>query len=161
MKVSLTALLSLTVVAMTLSHAAGADDKETEKMKLELKALEGGWTVLGIELDGKDQPKEKNAPAKLEMKNGQLTGFGPTPLTFTIDPSKKPKHITLVAKDKDKDKDIIVNAIYELQRDNLKLVIPLVEKGKGPDNMRPEGFETKGKPVMLIKMKRAEPRPRS
>jgi hypothetical protein len=33
--------------------------------------------------------------------------------------------------------------------------MPLVEKGRGGSDMkRPEGFETKGKPVLLMKFKK-------
>ena len=53
-----------------------------------------------------------------------------------------------------------VNAIYELDGDELKIAMPLAPaKGSGAafENKRPEGFETtKDKPEMMMKLTRAK-----
>ena len=132
----------------TLPILAEEPDKE-KAIKDELKKLEGDWKVIGAEADGK--PLKEDLPPKFTFAGNKFTGFAPD-ATFTIDPTKKPKYLTIVAKVRDK--DIPVNAIYELENDQLKIGIPLVEKGKGPDNKRPESFETTGKPIFVFTAKK-------
>ena len=47
--------------------------------------------------------------------------------------------------------------IYELDKDGLKLCIPMAKPGKPFENVRPSLIDTKGKDAMLVKLKRAKP----
>src|SRR5258708_6281497 len=112
------------------SAIALTDDAKDKAIKDELAALQGKWKVVAVEGDGK--PIDKIEKPTFTFMDGKMSGFGPE-MTFTIDPTQKPKHITMVAKER----QITVNSIYSLEKDELKIAIPLVEKGKGPENKRP------------------------
>jgi uncharacterized protein (TIGR03067 family) len=150
MRRKLTEIAVIAAFVVGSSATALADEKQ---IKDELKKIEGKWQIVATEANGAALPKKGDDKAILTFTDSKMTGFGPE-MTFTIAPDQKPKHITLVAKLKDR--EITVNSIYELDGDELKIVIPLVEKGKGPENKRPDNFETKDKPVMLLKLKRAK-----
>lgn len=139
------ALFSLFVLALSAHAGEKGDAKE------DLKKLQGTWKVVALEVDGKAVPKEKS-PKEVVIEGKRLTGLGPE-MTLTLDPAKKPKWVDLTFKRDGK--AYPVRAVYEVSGDELKLCIPLAEKGKLFENKRPTGFETKGKPVMLLKARRA------
>src|SRR5262249_20844078 len=112
--------------------------------------LEGSWQIVGMEAFGKPAPPEK-APKKLVIAGGKLTGLGP-PMDIRLDPTKTPKWIDLTFK-KD-DKDYPLKAIYDLRGDELRLCIPLAKVGAAFENKRPEGFDTKDRPLALLRLKR-------
>jgi uncharacterized protein (TIGR03067 family) len=140
-------ILSILSVLFLATAAIAADEKPAAEEQAKLK---GKWQVISIEADGKPLKEQDKMPT-FDFTGDKMTGFGPE-MTFTIDPTKKPKQITLKAKVGER--DITINSIYAIEGDELKFMIPLVEKGKGPENKRPESFETKGKPVMLFTAKR-------
>jgi uncharacterized protein (TIGR03067 family) len=124
--------------------------------KDELKKLEGSWDVVGIEAGGMAVPAGKGAPEKLTIKDGKMTGFGPE-VSLSTDATKKPKWLNMTFTREGK--EATINAIYELDGDELKICMPLApKKGSGVafENKRPEGFETKGKTEMVIKVKKAK-----
>jgi uncharacterized protein (TIGR03067 family) len=131
-------------------NSVRADDKD------ELKKLDGAWDVVGMEAGGKEAPKGKGAVEKLTIKDGKLTGFGPE-IRLSTDATKKPKWLNMTFSIEGM--DVTINAIYELNGDELKICLPLApKKGSGAvfENKRPEGFDTKDKPEMLIKAKKAK-----
>jgi uncharacterized protein (TIGR03067 family) len=136
------------IALLACALVARADDKD------EVKKLEGTWEVTGLEGNGKELPKGKMD--KLTIKDGKMTGFGPE-ITLSTDATKKPKWLNMTfTRD---GKDLTINAIYELDGDELKICIPLAPvKGSGMvfENKRPEGFDTKEKAEMLIKTKKAK-----
>jgi uncharacterized protein (TIGR03067 family) len=141
-------LTAIALLAFTL--AARADDKD------ELKKLEGTWEVVALEAGGQDQAKGKKGPPNLTIKDGVLTGFGPE-IKLSTDATKKPKWLDMTFTREGMERT--VNAIYELTGDELKICMPLAPaKGSGKvfENKRPDGFDTKDKPEMLIKVKRAK-----
>ncbi|HEX3149802.1 MAG TPA: TIGR03067 domain-containing protein [Gemmataceae bacterium] len=136
------------IILLAFSLTVQADDKD------EVKKLEGNWELVGIVAGGKEQPKEK-AP-NLTIKAGVMIGFGPE-MKLATDATKKPKWLNMTFKRDGAESTI--NAIYELNGDELNIVMPLAPaKGSGAvfENKRPEGFDTKDKPEMLIKLKRAK-----
>jgi uncharacterized protein (TIGR03067 family) len=137
-----------TITLLACAFVARADDKD------EVKKLEGTWEVTALEGGGKELPKGKMD--KLTIKDGKMTGFGPE-ITLSTDATKKPKWLNMTfTRD---GKDLTVNAIYELNGEELKICIPLAPaKGSGMvfDNKRPEGFDTKDKAEMLIKTRKAK-----
>src|SRR5262245_55443383 len=138
---------SAALVVIILSSAVWADESPLQAAK---KQLEGKWTPMSAEVDGKPIPSEQKL-ADVEFKGDKFIGLGPE-MTFTLDPSKKPGHIDLVAKVGGM--DIKAPAIYELTENELKLCIPLTEKAKALELKRPEGFDSKAAPVIFIHFKR-------
>lgn len=116
----------------------------------EHKKLEGIWSSVSAEVNGKMVP-DAQKPPRLEFKANKLIGLSPE-MTFTIDPSKSPKYLDLAARVGGA--EIKIPAIYEISGDDLKVCIPLILSGKSLDLRRPEGFETKASPAVLIRLKR-------
>jgi uncharacterized protein (TIGR03067 family) len=140
------ALLAL----VALSIQVRADEKD------ELKKFEGNWEVVLVEGAGKEVPKGKGGPEKLTIKDGKMTGFGPE-IKLMPDPSKKPKWLGMTFSREGV--ETTINAIYEIEGDELKICLPLApKKGQGAvfENKRPEGFDTKDKAEMLMKLKRSK-----
>jgi len=127
-------------------------EKKDKAIREDRKALEGKWTLTAMEMAGKPFPLEKG-PAALEFQGDKFLGLAPG-TTYKIDPTKKPKHMDLiVTRD---GKEIITRAIYSLDKGELTLGIPLVPKGKGTENQRPENFGPGDmtRPTMVLKAKR-------
>jgi uncharacterized protein (TIGR03067 family) len=140
-------ILALPLVVCLLAADAAKDDA----VQQELKKLQGTWKVVSFEVSGKDQTAQ--GPKQLVIKGDEFEGLAPN-VRLRIDPAKKPKTIDLIDKN---DAKKIFPLIYELEGDDLKVVIPLVEAGKGETPKRPEGFQTKDKALALITAKRAKP----
>jgi uncharacterized protein (TIGR03067 family) len=136
---------------LTLSLIAAA--QENADPAKELKRLEGTWQVTAMEAFGKPAPPDK-APKELVIAGSKLKGLGPD-MDIRLDPAKKPKWIDLTFKKGDKSYPL--KAIYDLSDNELRLCIPLAPVGGVFENKRPEGFETKDKPLALLRLKRVKP----
>ncbi len=139
-------------VLVVLVHAIAvrADDKD------EIQKLEGTWEIVAAVGGGMEIPVGKGAPEKLVIKDGKMTGFGPE-IKLATDATKKPKWLNMTFTRNGKEQTI--HAIYELNGNELKICIPLAPKkgsGKVFENKRPEGFDTKDKPEMVLKTKRGK-----
>ena len=138
-------------VLLLFALTVGAQEKADPAK--ELKKLEGTWQVTGMEAFGKPAPEGK-APKQLVISGSKLTGLGPD-MDIQIDPAKKPRWIDLTFKKGDKPYPI--RAIYDLSGDELRICFSLAEEAKPFENKRPEGFDTKDKPLALLRLKRAKP----
>ena len=143
--------MRLTLIALVLcTLTLRADDKD------ELKKLEGTWEFVSGEAGGQEVPKGKGAPNKLTIKDGKMTGFG-ADIKLATDATKKPKWLNMTfTRD---GRESTINGIYELDGDELKISMPLAPKkdsGVAFENKRPESFATKGKPEMMLKLKKAK-----
>jgi uncharacterized protein (TIGR03067 family) len=143
--------MRLTLFALFLcAYTLRAEEKD------ELKKLEGTWEFVSGEAGGQEVPKGKGGPDKLTIKDGKMTGFGPE-IKLGTDATKKPKWLNMtITRD---GTETTINAIYELNGDELKICMPLApKKGSGAafENKRPEGFETKDRPEMMLKLKKAK-----
>jgi uncharacterized protein (TIGR03067 family) len=118
---------------------------------MDLKALQGTWGVVSLEIDGKAVPADK-APKELKITGKMLTGIGSVEMTITIDATKKPKWLDMGLKIKDKEVSFL--CIYDVENDELKICMPIRVAGKAFDNKRPENFQTAGKVVALYTAKR-------
>ena len=149
--------ISLLAAALLMAAAALAEDKKADDkaVKAEMKKLEGAWKTSSAEMGGKEFKPADIGMEKVRIKGSKLTFLTKdkevATFEITIDPSKKPKHMEWV---KSKKADPLP-CIYELKGDELKLCFPLLPKEKAKVEIkRPEGFETKDKPVGLIVLKR-------
>jgi uncharacterized protein (TIGR03067 family) len=107
-------------LASGLSIAAGTSDETRQ----ELENLQGTWTLESVETKGKEVPKEEIVRNSLVIKDREfivMSGAKALPArTFEIDPTKRPKRIDQVSKDKD-GKPVLRPGIYELEGDTLRL----------------------------------------
>jgi uncharacterized protein (TIGR03067 family) len=146
--------LVLAVVALlaTLGLAAVgvADDSADKKDK---EKLQGTWTAVSGERQGKDDPETKEHAlvfegGKFSIKKGDRVIFAGT---FKINASKSPKTMDMeITEGQEKAKGKPAQAIYALDGDELTWCA--AEPGSGE---RPEKFATKeGVKHVLIKFKR-------
>lgn len=107
--------------------------------KTDLKKLEGNWVVVAGEERGKPAPEEKikklvmrfaftGNKVKVNLGKDEKSQEG----TFTIDATKKPKHIDMKAG------DLEIRGIYAIDGDTLKLCLVKEKKYE-----RPGDFTTK------------------
>jgi uncharacterized protein (TIGR03067 family) len=148
------------IVALTLVIGAGAltgvgvalraEDKEAAKTDKE--KLEGSWQLSSAQMMGKDAEGDELKQMQersFDFKDGTLTAR--TNAKYTIDPSKKPKEITLEVSEGPAREQGTWKGIYELKGDDLTVCIC------PPNGDRPKAFETKeGELTTLIKFKRVK-----
>ncbi len=122
------------LLALVAGFLIAADDPKDE-----LKKLEGTWTMVSGEKDGKPVAEQTIKAAKLVIKGDQhdvKIGDEGYKGTHKIDPSKKPK--TIDATDTDGPfKGKTVHGIYELDGDTFKVCFAK------PGEDRPKEFSTK------------------
>ena len=112
--------------------AIAADDKKDDA-KAELKKFEGTWQLVSSEPEGEKAPAEAIKTAKATAKGNKVTlsvgGKEIMELTFTVDPTKKPKTIDSTATSgPDKGKKSL--GIYEIEGDTLKICYNEKERPK-------------------------------
>jgi uncharacterized protein (TIGR03067 family) len=125
-----------------------ADDYPPSKeVRAEIAKLQGVWKVLAIEAKGKKIDKD-TVFDKVEIASHELQlhqGNRVMPLGLAVQPGKTPKEFDMHGR-------IIVPGIYSLEGDVLKLCIP--ENPNARPLVRPDGFDTATKPIMVLVTKR-------
>jgi uncharacterized protein (TIGR03067 family) len=125
--------------------------------KSELKKLQGSWLMVDMQGMGAAVPKEllnnfklTFTADKISMDLGGLGGPGPVQMmSYKIDPTKKPKHIDLINENGPM-KGEVVQGIYALEGDTLRICASEARKGKG----RPADFPkvpTQDEPILVLK----------
>jgi uncharacterized protein (TIGR03067 family) len=151
-----TIMSSVVVVLAVALASAAADDAPSA----DLKALEGTWEVVSIDAGGMKLEPSKAGIEKAVVKDGKVTFFVqgkevPTfkDLKLQIDAKKKPKTLDLLRGEKE-----ALPCIYEVTGDEWKLAMPLVPKDRKPGEAlpRPESFDSKDKPIMVVIAKRSK-----
>ena len=127
--------------------------------KSDLKALNGVWEVVAIEIAGNKVAVGKGSPDKVIINGDKITiqALGKPftifkDATLKLDVKKKPKAIDIVPVDR----DFTVPGIYEVGDTVFKLAIPRAPSTSQEKLARPESFETKNNRVMLLTMKRSK-----
>ena|SRR5947209_327206 len=132
----MTAATAILISALVPPIPAG--EKE-DAVARDMKLLQGSWTLHSFVANGKEAPAETIQKIKLTIRGDHyLVDFGTQKmeLTFTIDPTKKPKAIDLInVKD---DKKTVTHGIYEISADTLKLC-----RGTETGQERPSEFAAK------------------
>jgi uncharacterized protein (TIGR03067 family) len=153
---SMKGLIAIFVAGFIVSLGLAVD----EDSKADLRKLEGTWEVVSFEVGGKKVDPGKGAPEKAVIKDGKATFFAggkeiPTfrNLKLELDPKKKPKEVNLVRGERER-----LPCIYEVTEEELKLAMPLVPKERKPGEelSRPESFDSKDKPVVILTAKRSK-----
>lgn len=130
---------------LVLPAAVPAEDKKPDP-KADLAALKGKWKVAAVTFDGNvAKPDDRT----LVIDGNSFTAYTGDKkgrsLTFTVDPSKDPKHIDLTLKEQDQK----AAGVYTLDGD--KLTICYGE----PGTARPKKFESKsGDKTFLLVLER-------
>jgi uncharacterized protein (TIGR03067 family) len=133
----------VTVSVLMAGTAVWGGDAKADKEK-----MQGTWTLTSVVVMGNKQDIPGGKEMRMIIKGDTITvktGEKDEEGTFKIDASKKPKQITL--QKKDGGADDVMNGIYELQGDTLKIAA----KGKGAKSERPTGFDDAGAFVMILK----------
>ena len=130
-------LLAVLVVGLLL----GADgDKDAGKKGGD--ALKGTWKIVSAERDGK--PQEKPVGDKVTFEGATLTIQGKEQDhkgTYKVDAGKKPKQIDITPGDGPQ-KDQVMEGIYSVEKDELKICIAKPGSARPTDFMTKEGSES-------------------
>ena len=146
----------LTLVAIGLLMAADQPAVGGEKeaaVKEDMKQLQGNWTVVSIQVNGKDLPQDKIGDPKASVKGDEYR-IHDFRLRLTIDPTKKPKTIDMDGKDGN-GKPLSMIGIYELEGDTLRICF-----AKPGTKERPTKMETKadsGQSLIVYKRNKEKP----
>jgi uncharacterized protein (TIGR03067 family) len=125
--------------------ACSQDQADDDAMKQELAKLEGTWTVVKMEANGKSLLEKDKPEPKLVIKDGKVTADAKqapkdaAELAKILDPSTKPKTITLSLEGK-----IKFYGIYEVNGDELRVCGEGVDTAqeKNPEGRRPKAFDS-------------------
>jgi uncharacterized protein (TIGR03067 family) len=129
--------------------------KEPPEAAGERQKLQGTWAAVSGETDGQPVPEDSVKQVRVIIKGDEIH-FKPNrtenKVTFTLDPTKKPKLMSGTAQD-GPDKGKTVPMIYELDGDRLKLCFDTKAGEKQPTE-----FATKpGSGLLLFVLKREDP----
>ncbi len=123
------------LIVLAVALLFGADTQKDDKVKEEANKLQGTWSVTAADRDGTKAPDDEIKKITLTIKGDKLTARRTEEMSFTIDPTQKPKWIDVTYTDGER-KGESSQGIYELEGDTLKIC---VSRG----NTRPNDFETK------------------
>lgn len=142
-------VMLLACAALTVN----AGDDNSDAAKDDLKKLQGTWTLVSMELDGRSAAADDVKHVKSVVEGNKVTvsvkGEVKAAATFTIDASKKPRKMDATAI-MGPNKGKTSYAIYEIKGDTFKICSS--ERGK-----RPTEFSAKeGSGNSLMVWKRAK-----
>lgn len=129
-----------------------------DQFAAELKKFEGNWGVVEFEFAGKKVDSQTGAPEKATVKNGvidfSLKGqviphFSGLLITIREVEGKRLLNLT-------RNGNETLPCLYEFNEPSLKIAMPMVSTvKKAADPLaRPDSFETKDKPVVVMTLKR-------
>ena len=135
--------LAAALFAVLAAPALAADEAAA-------KNLEGTYEVLSMTRGGKPNPKLDQEKPTFVIKDGTITvkdAKKDETVKFTVDPSKKPAEIDIMARGDEK-----VPGIYEA-KDTPKGLELTIAFAKGKDgSVRPKDFKGEGEGAVVIKL---------
>jgi uncharacterized protein (TIGR03067 family) len=141
MRRTLTALAVVVALCAPAAHG-GNDAKEKAKQEAvakELKALEGTWEIVFVEVGGKKGMLPENQKERLTFREKAFTAVQGEKVrdkgALHIDPTKKPKTLDMTSGG-GANKGDVIRAIYELQGDEMRVCV------SPPGQPRPTAFTT-------------------
>jgi uncharacterized protein (TIGR03067 family) len=158
-------LLTLALLALAAWPAAAQENKADGAVKKELAKLEGTWTIVKMEVSNKSLLEKDKPEAKLVIKDGKVTSDAKeTPaddadLSKILDPSKKPKQITIPNfEGGDPKKGVTLIGIYELSGNELRVCVQVVETAnlKEREKERPTAFDSKQGVLLVFKREKKD-----
>lgn len=134
---------SLLVVALAAGLVA-ADDA-ADAVKKDVQKLQGTWVPTSVQFSGQDLTNDDHGQFKLVFKGDQATVEGNSnvkkeyaKLTMKLDPSTTPRCVDIVVTGGDQ-KDAVLEGIYELKDDTLKICAKVIGKERPGQFAAPEG----------------------
>lgn len=134
---------SLLLVVFTAGLLAADDAKDAAKK--DSQRLQGTWVPTSVQYNGKDLTDDNNGKFKLIFKGDQATVEGSdevkkeyAKLTIKLDPSTTPKCLDIVVSG-GAQKDAVLEGIYELKDDALKICAKVIGKERPGQFASPEG----------------------
>ena len=117
---------------LSLAFLLGADGPKEAAVKQDLEKLQGTWTVVSMEMDGKFMSAEARQKIKLTLdgenyvfKNGDGGNAG----LYKIDPSRDPKELNIVIGGGE-EKGKVYLAIYKIDGDTMTQCMELSNKNR-------------------------------
>jgi len=147
---------SLTLVTVGLVMAAsqpGLGGEKEAAVKEDMKLLQGNWTVVSIQVNSKDLPKDKIGDPNATIKGDEYR-IHDFRLRITIDPTKKPKTIDMDGKDGN-GKPLSMIGIYELADDTLRICFAKPGAKERPTKM--ETMPDSGQSLIVYKRNKEKP----
>ena len=142
---------AIVLMSGVLAAVVGAEDVEAETKK-----LQGTWTMVALEIDGKPIEPARFKDTTLEVKGDKYvvtTGGKAREVRFALDASRKPREIDLFFPDPP-NADKLHRGIYRFGGDTFQMC-----KAQAADQPRPTEFETMpGTGVFLVTSKRRAPK---
>ena len=138
------------VMAVSLCAGTSPGDEPSKAVKEELKLLAGEWKIVAAEADGKPIESKGIVTFTADGKctiSSQRSGIPDIETTFTIDPTKEPKHLDVL----DAVRKTPHKGIYELKGDKLRAVFQPDANGE-----RPTEFATKKKGEVMFTYERVK-----
>jgi uncharacterized protein (TIGR03067 family) len=123
---------------LAVGFLVGADQPKDAAVEKDMKALQGGWTVVSIEVNGMKVPEDKMGGRNAAFKDDQYS-IHDFRLTVKLDPTQRAKTIDMEGKDGN-GKPLTMIGIYELNADTLRICF-----AKPGTRERPTKFETRPK----------------
>lgn len=131
-----------------------ASPRKGERAPAEAKKLQGHWTMVALEIDGKAVEESRLRGTTLEIRRDKYivwTGKKPREMRFTLDASKDPAEIDLFLPEPS-GSDEVHYGIYRLNGDTLRLC-----KAQAAGKPRPSGFKTApASGIFLVTWKRQD-----
>jgi uncharacterized protein (TIGR03067 family) len=132
-------LCACALLVVLLSPAPGRTDEASTKA---LGALQGTWTVVSLETEGKATSFPENPP-RWVIKDNKVLYAGKELAVLSIDANTKPRSIDLAFQKPKR----VYEGIYSLEDDTLKICVNRETEGV---KQRPVGFATEGKPELRL-----------
>jgi uncharacterized protein (TIGR03067 family) len=135
-------LAAAAFLALAALTAGAADDAKDAAKK-----LEGTYEIVALTAGGKPDP-EKDEVKAVVIKDGEIVIMGKRDekAKFTLDPSKKPAHIDIVARGDER-----ILGVYEAKDTDKGLELTIAfEKGGG--TARPTDLKGEGERAVVLKL---------
>ena len=145
-------------IGLVLTAPLGAG--RSPDVERESKRLQGKWTQVSVEADGKvvadkADPPKVTVTVDADRWTERATGAGADEVaTIRLDPAKDPRHIDLTYPG-----EKALPGLYRLEGDTLTVALPFPFEGDASKvGVRPTGFRTRpGDPFVVIVYKRMTP----
>lgn len=154
-----TLLATLAILSMATGQQQDRSQSKKDPGREEFAKFDGTWTLIKMEVEGKSL-LEKREKAKLVIKDGKVTSDAKEApedgleLSKILDPSKKPKQITVPNfLGGDPKKGVTAIGIYELNGDELRICVEGVETAnlKKREKERPTAFDSQQGLLLVFK----------
>lgn len=130
------------IIVLLFAGAVLCAQPSEEEVKKEMKLFQGKWqATFAQSFDGQEQSNVEIDLTKIEiegdtftMKTGSLTVKG----RFSVDPTKKPKHIDVFFGDA---KDNLLKGIYEIKGDTRRSCFAMPGKDRPTEFKKEKGYQ--------------------